>query len=60
MDVIYLNGASSSGKSSLAKELQDLLYDYYLCIGIDSLIAMMPAKANRWGEPTSFSCNGFS
>lgn len=35
MEVIILNGASSSGKSSIAKELQALLPQYYLHLGID-------------------------
>ena len=47
MDVIFLNGASSSGKSSIAKQLQDLSDQPYLHIGIDSIIAMMPAKVNN-------------
>lgn len=46
MDVIFLNGASSAGKSSIAKNLQALLDEYYLHIGIDSFINMMPDKAN--------------
>lgn len=58
MKVIYLNGASGSGKSSLVCELQAQLPDYYLHIGIDTFINMMPAKANRWGLPER--CDGFS
>jgi len=46
MDVIILNGASSSGKSSLAKELQSILPRSYLHIGIDTFISMMPEKSN--------------
>ncbi|MCB0092442.1 MAG: hypothetical protein KDE54_31355, partial [Caldilineaceae bacterium] len=42
MDVIYLNGPSSAGKTSLARALQSLLPGYYLHIGIDMLIEMMP------------------
>lgn len=44
--VIILNGASSSGKSSIAKALQAALRDHYLHIGIDTFIGMMPNKAN--------------
>jgi len=47
MDVIILNGASSSGKSSIARELQLILPKNYLHIGIDTFIAMMPEKSNR-------------
>jgi chloramphenicol 3-O phosphotransferase len=46
MDIIILNGASSSGKSSLAKELQNQLSQPYLHIGIDTFITMMPDKCN--------------
>ena len=46
MDVIILNGASSSGKSSIAKELQSILPRNYLHIGIDTFISMMPEKSN--------------
>ncbi|ASP39122.1 chloramphenicol phosphotransferase [Bacterioplanes sanyensis] len=47
MPVIILNGASSSGKSSIAKQLQALLPEYYLHLGIDTFIAMMPEKSNQ-------------
>lgn len=46
--IIYLNGASSSGKTTLARELQSKLKDYFLVIGIDQIIYMMPDKANDW------------
>ncbi|HIF5585252.1 TPA: chloramphenicol phosphotransferase CPT family protein [Vibrio parahaemolyticus] len=46
MDVIILNGASSSGKSSIARELQSILPRNYLHIGIDTFISMMPDKSN--------------
>ena len=40
--VIVLNGGSSSGKSSLARSLQDRLPEPWLTFGIDGLIAAMP------------------
>ncbi|ASA57741.1 phosphotransferase-like protein [Vibrio gazogenes] len=46
MDVIILNGASSSGKSSIARELQAILPRNDLHIGIDTFISMMPEKSN--------------
>jgi chloramphenicol 3-O phosphotransferase len=51
--VIFLNGPSSVGKSSLAEILQErLLPRPFLHIGIDTLIAMMPHSMNNWvGEP---------
>lgn len=51
MDVIVLNGASSSGKSTIASLLQSTLPGNYLHIGIDSFIAMMPARSNSLGVP---------
>ncbi|USD66977.1 AAA family ATPase [Vibrio sp. SCSIO 43136] len=44
--VIILNGASSSGKSSIAVELQKLLSVPYMHLGIDHFISMMPANQN--------------
>ena len=42
--LIFLNGASNSGKSTIAKELQNILVEPYLHIGIDSFMKMMPEK----------------
>ena len=36
--ILYLNGTSSAGKSSLAKALQEVLEEPYLHIGIDMLL----------------------
>jgi len=56
--IIYLNGPSSSGKTSLAHALQDYLEAPYLHVGIDRLIGMMPKKINNWtGENATL---GFS
>jgi chloramphenicol 3-O phosphotransferase len=46
--VIFLNGPSSSGKTSIAKLLQEKLPEPYLRVGIDQLIEMMPARLNDW------------
>lgn len=46
--IIYLNGPSSSGKTTLAKRLQDDFSEPYLHIGFDKLIGCMPAKINNW------------
>lgn len=48
MDVIFLNGASSCGKTSIVKALQSLLSEPYLHIGIDKFLGMMPEKTNDW------------
>ncbi len=58
LQIIYLNGPSSSGKTTLAKALQEALDEPFLRIGIDSIIAWMPEKINDWtgGEaPLGFS-----
>lgn len=47
-NVIYINGPSSSGKTTLAHALQDALDEPYLHVSVDALIAMMPAKVNDW------------
>lgn len=50
MPVVVLNGASSSGKSSIARALQEvLLPDPWLTFGIDTLIAGLPPSL---GGPT--------
>lgn len=48
MQIIYLNGPSSSGKTTLAKALQHALDDLFLHVGIDKIIGWMPEKANDW------------
>jgi chloramphenicol 3-O phosphotransferase len=42
LQVIVLNGTSSSGKSSIARCLQALLPDPWLTLGVDSLLDAMP------------------
>lgn len=46
--VIVLNGASSSGKTSVALCLQSLLPEPWLTLGSDTLLAAMPVAA--WGS----------
>lgn len=46
--VIFLNGPSSSGKTTLAHVLQERLSHPYLHVGIDKLIGMMPSHLNNW------------
>ncbi|MEO1100790.1 MAG: AAA family ATPase [Pseudomonadota bacterium] len=43
MSVIFLNGCTSAGKSSIAKHLQDRLPTPHLLTGIDDAFAMLPA-----------------
>lgn len=56
--IIYINGPSSAGKSTLAKALQESLDQPFLHIGIDKIIDLMPAKINNWqggDAPLGFS-----
>lgn len=58
VQIIYINGPSSSGKTTLAKGLQQELDEPFLHIGIDRVIGMMPEKLNNWvGGPAPL---GFS
>jgi chloramphenicol 3-O phosphotransferase len=43
-NIIFLNGTSSSGKTTLARELQNRLSEPYLHFSIDSFLAMLPEK----------------
>lgn len=42
--IIFLNGATSSGKTNIAKAIQHLDDRPWLTIGIDTMINMMPSK----------------
>jgi chloramphenicol 3-O phosphotransferase len=44
--ILLLVGTSSAGKSTLAKELQAILPDHYLLLGLDDVFRMV---APRWG-----------
>jgi chloramphenicol 3-O phosphotransferase len=44
--VIFLNGTSSAGKTTLAPAIQEESPEPYLHLGIDSIFAMVPTK---WG-----------
>lgn len=41
--IIFLNGASSAGKTSIGKALQDALTDPYLLLGLDTFFHTVPA-----------------
>lgn len=41
-DILFLNGTSSSGKTTLSKLLQDQLEDVYLHVPLDAFGAMFP------------------
>lgn len=44
--VIVLNGGSSSGKSSIARALQEILPSMWLTFGVDSLIEAAPGRGH--------------
>ncbi|MFF2143278.1 chloramphenicol phosphotransferase CPT [Kitasatospora sp. NPDC058190] len=50
MHVIVLNGGSSSGKSSLARALQELLPEPWLHLGTDTLVAALPSRLLTGGD----------
>lgn len=58
--IIYLNGPSCSGKTTLGHALQKVLQDPFLYIGVDTLIDMMPAKLNDWEGGNASSKQGLS
>jgi chloramphenicol 3-O phosphotransferase len=47
VDVIVINGGSSSGKSSIATELQTVLPESWLSLGIDTFIGTLPPTNER-------------
>jgi chloramphenicol 3-O phosphotransferase len=55
MTVIFLNGCTSAGKSSLAAALQDRLPGLWLRTGIDHAIAMAPSALHHAPEGFVFS-----
>lgn len=56
--IIFINGPSSVGKTTLAHAMQEEFDDFFLHIGIDRMIGMMPDKLNNWiGGPAPL---GFS
>ena len=42
IEVIVLNGASSSGKTTLSAALQEVLHESWLVFGVDTLISALP------------------
>lgn len=55
--IIFLNGATSSGKTNIAKAIQHLDAVPWLTLGIDTMINMMPAKYWAGGEKASEGFN---
>jgi len=57
-EVIVLNGASSSGKSSIALELQGLLPRPFLAFGVDTLVASLPPASSMHEPGIVFGSDG--
>jgi chloramphenicol 3-O phosphotransferase len=47
--IILLNGASSAGKSSIAKELQVIFEDLFLGMSVDKFLSMVPSSYQGFG-----------
>ena len=56
--VIVLNGASSSGKSGIARCLQAVLPDRWLALGTDTLVAAMPAAMTASDTGIAIAADG--
>lgn len=48
MHIVLLNGPSSAGKTSMAKQLQDMFDDNFVLIGLDYIIYTMPTRTNDY------------
>ena len=58
IQVIVLNGGSSSGKSGIARCLQALLPDPWLAFGTDTLVQAMPMSLQASGAGIEFAADG--
>lgn len=56
--VIVLNGGSSSGKSEIARRLQDILPRPWLMIGVDDLVDALPPSLLDTGSGIAFGQDG--
>lgn len=54
--IIFLNGISSSGKTSIVKAIQHLAPIPFLHIGVDTMIDMMPAQYLSFGNKSREGC----
>jgi chloramphenicol 3-O phosphotransferase len=56
--VIVLNGGSSSGKSSIARALQEVLARTWLAFGVDDLVEALPGRGEDPRSGLVFEPNG--
>lgn len=52
--IVFLNGASCSGKTTIAHALQDMLEEPYLHVSVDNFLRMLPNRYRDWSKPESF------
>jgi len=53
VNIIVLNGSSCSGKTTLARALQEVFSDPYLRLGVDIVHAMLPDRFRDWNNPNN-------
>jgi chloramphenicol 3-O phosphotransferase len=58
VNVIVLNGVSSSGKTGIARCLQSLLPGRWLTFGVDTLLHAMPVAMNLAGDGVAIEKDG--
>ncbi|MET9578833.1 chloramphenicol phosphotransferase CPT [Streptomyces massasporeus] len=58
IQVIVLNGGSSSGKSGIVRCLQQVLPDPWLAFGVDSFVEALPAKLQGSEGGITFTADG--
>ncbi|WP_343317383.1 AAA family ATPase [Arthrobacter sp. TMP15] len=58
LQVIVLNGGSSSGKSSIARALQEILPGIWLTFGVDTFIAALPGGGDSSKAGITFEQGG--
>ena len=58
IQVIVLNGGSSSGKSGIARCLQAVLPDPWLALGVDRLLEALPASLQTSAAGIEFAADG--
>ena len=51
VNIIVLNGSSCSGKTTLARALQEVFSEPYLRLGVDIVHAMLPDRFRDWHDP---------
>jgi chloramphenicol 3-O phosphotransferase len=58
VQVIVLNGGSSSGKSGIVRCLQAVLPGTWLALGVDAFVDALPAKMRGSDEGITFAADG--